>query len=252
MTVCNKRCEFSSIDSNSSTATCKVPAIATAYSNEQFKIFEDSDDLQSGSYFGSHAGFEKAFDNNTMTDSGTPKRATCHTGLKFSEGFVGMISQVKFFLHKIVLAEYSGKMKFQGSNDGTTYTTLFTLNDNAHDGWNYYSWSTPADYPKFRFYRFYQDSSGACQINEIKLRGVEVRSDTTQDLTCDAKLVSAGQTVNLNPVAYKSALTPVLHSISPRHGSVLGGTNVTFSGQGFSTVPSDYTIILDGINCVVQ
>lgn len=97
-----------------------------------------------------------------MSDNSEGNKQTCHVGMQFSEGFVGMISQVKFYLHEITLSYYSGKMMFQGSNDGSSYTTLFTLNDNAHDGWNYYTWSTPQDYPRFRFYRFYQNSNGAC------------------------------------------------------------------------------------------
>lgn len=75
--------------------------------------------------------------------------------MKFSEGFVGIISQVKFFMDVQFTSHWSGITHFQGSNDGTTYETLFTMDDNVHSGWNYYTWDEPANYPKFRFYRFF-------------------------------------------------------------------------------------------------
>jgi hypothetical protein len=40
-----------------------------------------------------------------------------------------------------------------------------------------------------------------------------------------------------------------LTSITPRYGKVEGGENITFAGTGFSNSISDYSIIIDGINC---
>jgi hypothetical protein len=50
---------------------------------------------------------------------------------------------------------------------------------------------------------------------------------------------------------YTSTSTPFLTSISPRFGNVKGGDSVTFTGTTFSSKTTDYTITLDGINCVV-
>jgi hypothetical protein len=47
-------------------------------------------------------------------------------------------------------------------------------------------------------------------------------------------------------------LTPKLDSISPRFGTVTGGTVVTFSGSGFSSVPTENSITIDGIDCPVS
>jgi hypothetical protein len=47
-------------------------------------------------------------------------------------------------------------------------------------------------------------------------------------------------------------MTPNLESISPRYGSVEGGTEVTFTGEDFVTDTSLYTITLDGIDCPVS
>jgi len=46
-------------------------------------------------------------------------------------------------------------------------------------------------------------------------------------------------------------LTAVLTGVSPRYGTVTGGTSVTFSGTNFPTDTTLYTITLDGIDCSV-
>jgi hypothetical protein len=47
-------------------------------------------------------------------------------------------------------------------------------------------------------------------------------------------------------------MTPLLSAISPRYGTVTGGTQVTFTGAGFSSVTSENEIVIDGIPCVVD
>ncbi len=46
-------------------------------------------------------------------------------------------------------------------------------------------------------------------------------------------------------------MTPLLKSISPRFGSVVGNETVTFEGVGFSSTISDYTVIIDNRVCTV-
>lgn len=41
-------------------------------------------------------------------------------------------------------------------------------------------------------------------------------------------------------------------AISPRYGNVVGGEDVTFTGTGFSATQGDYSIKIDGIDCVVK
>jgi len=43
----------------------------------------------------------------------------------------------------------------------------------------------------------------------------------------------------------------LLTSITPRYGKVEGGEKISFAGTGFSSSISDYTIVIDGINCPV-
>jgi hypothetical protein len=41
-------------------------------------------------------------------------------------------------------------------------------------------------------------------------------------------------------ITYQASLTPLLKSISPRFGSVVGGELITFSGENFPTNIADY------------
>jgi len=50
-------------------------------------------------------------------------------------------------------------------------------------------------------------------------------------------------------VDYSTAETPYIQSLSPRWGTVEGGTTVTFSGSGFSPSSGDYTILIDNVPC---
>jgi hypothetical protein len=57
---------------------------------------------------------------------------------------------------------------------------------------------------------------------------------------------------SLNSIEYVGSITPALSAVTPRHGTVVGGTEVTFTGTGFSSDTSKYSIIIDGINCPVS
>ena len=50
-------------------------------------------------------------------------------------------------------------------------------------------------------------------------------------------------------VVFDGALTPLLTSIEPRFGSVLGGELVTFTGINFNSDHTKYTIKIDGVKC---
>ena len=163
-----------------------------------------------------------------------------------------MLSQMKYYISGINKDRFVGYTKFQGSMDGNSYDDLYTVDDNIHEGWNYVKWEDPADYPKYRFYRFYSSQNKGCNIAEIQLTGVETIDDENSSFTCSAKL-NIGETVHpLNDVEYVGSITPALSAVSPRFGTVTGGTEITFSGTSFSDDISKYTIIIDGIECPVS
>ena len=126
------------------------------------------------------------------------------------------------------------------------------MDENVHEGWNYYNWEDLSDQPRFRFYRFHATQVGACAINEITFTGIETIDSEEPTHSCTAKLFTGEIEISLNPVEYVGSLTPSLVAVNPRFGSVEGGTEITFTGEQFSSDTSLYTITIDGINCPVS
>lgn len=132
-----------------------------------------------------------------------------------------------------------------------SWDDIFTMDENVHEGWNYYEWKKAEEYPKYRYYRFHGTKQGACAINEITLTGVET-IDSMHDLfTCAVNLITGETKTELNTLDYLDQVTPVIDSLSPRYGSVEGGTEITFKGSNLYSDPSAYAIIIDGISCAV-
>ena len=173
--------------------------------------------------------------------------------MQFKAGHVGMLSQVKYFMGDITSkSTFVNVTKFQGSNDNSSYTDLFTVDENIHEGWNYYAWETSTSYPKYRYFRFYGNSSGACVINEVKFTGVETVDSSASSYSCSPVLSLNGTQTSLTASAsYQGSITANLTSMSPRFGSVEGGASVTFTGTSFSSSTAAYTITIDGIACSV-
>jgi len=122
----------------------------------------------------------------------------------------------------------------QGSNDsGKSWTDLWKVSSEVNEGWNSKVWEGTAQ-PAYNSFRYIGSKKGACRISEMKFVGVEVVKSTYDNLPCPAVLNLGGSETKLNDVIYTSSKTPVLTSISPRFGTVKGGTLVTLTGTGFS------------------
>lgn len=93
--------------------------------------------------------------------------------------------------------------------------------------------------------------SGPCKIHEITLKGIEVIENTESTYSCNPEIILEGEepVVFDNAVVFDGALTPLLTSIEPRFGSVLGGEIVTFTGTNFNSDHTKYTIKIDGVVC---
>jgi hypothetical protein len=112
VTVCGQPCPYSDA-SDASTAKCSVPKISTTYSNSNFKIEEPSQDLVPGKSFGTNGDHANVFDNNLLNNQGSDSTADCHIGAEFKEGFVGLISQVRWYMGDINNKElYNATTKF--------------------------------------------------------------------------------------------------------------------------------------------
>jgi len=175
--------------------------------------------------------------------------------MEFPEGYIGLLSEVKYFYTNINNKnDVAGKLTFQGSNDKTKFTDIFTVGDDVKEGWNSHVKQFEVNYLKYRYYRF-KGTRTSCRLGEIKLKGVETIKDTQNKYSCPLKL-TLGNTVQdsfSHSVEYQGAKTPLLTSISPRYGTVTGGTEVTFTGTGFGTLASGkYKVTIDGVDCPVK
>jgi hypothetical protein len=65
--VCNDVCVLDESQSTPSSAKCKLPKLSTIYSNENFGIVRESEDLDSGNYFGDFENNAMLFDNDLLT-----------------------------------------------------------------------------------------------------------------------------------------------------------------------------------------
>jgi hypothetical protein len=91
ISVCDETCVIDESSSTSTVTKCKVPKISTIYSNENFQIATSSENLKSGKYFGTATDYAIAFDDNLLVTP-TDTSSTCHLGMAFKEGHVGMLS----------------------------------------------------------------------------------------------------------------------------------------------------------------
>lgn len=98
ISLCGNKCTYSDADSSASEAACKLPSLSTSKSVSTFKIGK-SGYLDSKSYFGSSSAenYKKVFDKNNMNYN-EDSSASCHVGMQFREGYVGVLSKVRFFL----------------------------------------------------------------------------------------------------------------------------------------------------------
>jgi hypothetical protein len=66
ISVCDDSCEFDEDQSDSSKVVCTLPKLSTIYSNENFAIETESEDLDSGKYFGTAEDNYRAFDGKLL------------------------------------------------------------------------------------------------------------------------------------------------------------------------------------------
>jgi hypothetical protein len=100
ISICDEKCLFDESTSSATVAKCKVPRLSTIYSNENFEISGESENLKSGNYFGTASNYLIAFDN-MMLMKPTDTSSTCYLGMQFKVGHVGVLSQVKYFMKDI-------------------------------------------------------------------------------------------------------------------------------------------------------
>lgn len=111
---------------------------------------------------------------------------------------------MKYFINYIDNRDqYEENLMFEGSADGETYTEIFTVGADVHEGWNYVDWEA-GNYQNYRFYRFrgLGGSNGPCRIHELTFKGNEVIEDSNSSYSCTPQLVLGETTTALSPVTF--------------------------------------------------
>mmetsp|Transcript_29161 Transcript_29161/g.43947 ORF Transcript_29161/g.43947 Transcript_29161/m.43947 type:complete len:194 (-) Transcript_29161:1358-1939(-) len=184
VSVCDAPCVFSET-SDAANLYCEVPPISTLYSILEFEIASETHDLDSGRYFGSSEDAKILWDDD-ITIELSDDSDQCFAGMEFKQDHVAVLSQVKYFMGSMTdKLLYAGFLKFEASNDKADWSTLFTADVNIHEGWNYYNWDDPEEYPSYRYYRFYSSQKGGCNMREVTFRGVETIQDTNEQKVCE-------------------------------------------------------------------
>lgn len=76
---------------------------------------------------------------------------------------------------------------FEGSNDNTTWTTVFEIETSSvHSGWNYW---VPSSLVQYEFVRFSHTSVSGCQLSDFVFEGIiysteSVTSGVRQTMQC--------------------------------------------------------------------
>jgi IPT/TIG domain len=149
---------------------------------------------------------------------------------------------------------YANNLEFYGSNDDWTTSTLIdTIGSNVHEGWNYLDYRDDgALKPAFNSYKFKGSVKGSCRVTEFRLTGVQSIADTSNTFTCTPKLLIGTVSSDLAQVTYTATQTPLLKSILPRFGSVLGGDTITLTGVNLaSSATALVTVKFDNRPCSV-
>jgi len=239
--------------SSSTAAVCELPKLATTYSVDNYKITE------SETLYGTEfpAG-TVLYDHDTIVPYEADESTECTFGMTFKEGHVAVLDESKIFINFLTdKSRYVNKLQFQGSNDDwATHTLLHMFGEEIHEGWNYLNYRDDGvNKHSYNSYRFVGNETNSCAITEFRLHGVEAVASESSTHACTPKIYIGSEqlatTTVLNDITYDNSLTPKLTAISPRHGSVLGSTTVTLTGENLESTSGTTTITFDDRTCTV-
>jgi len=120
------------------------------------------------------ADMDKLTDDKNIISYSDTTETGCYVGIQLKEDHVGVLKEAKFYIGSVGdYAPYIDSLILQGSQDGVTYSDIYTVGAEVHEGWNVYS-SFDTDSTYYRFYRYYGTQNGSCAVTEIKFIGNEV------------------------------------------------------------------------------
>ena len=213
-----------------------------------------------------------AFDGDveTISQAQYHGRYACNIGLDVGPHSVLRLTRVRYY----TVFGYATRLRngiFEGSMDGETYETVATIGT-PHEGWNFIDIDPPRP---FRYVRYrHGNGDHRCRMMEVEYVGHTLSTRNSCNLTVSTVAAEAGaghgdssshgdgsdhsghrrlamaghghSHAAFFPFTYSLAHTPRLLSVSPPSGTARGGTMLTITGTGFSAVPGDVSVVIDG------
>ena len=186
---------------------------------------------------------EKVFDGLLSTNYSSSSNFS--VGWDFGSYKRAIITKVRFFLKEtssLVGSEISG------SNDGSTWTSLYILGSTIRKGWNLWKPTNPLQ--SYRYIVIQNHSPSTCTLSELEVYGYFLSEELLQlDSNPISVDFSDGYHIHsgIAQINYKLALTPVVTNVSPRYGKPEGGYPITITGIGFGSDASKAKVKIDSI-----
>ena len=131
-----------------------MPPIATSYSASNYEIVSTTDIIALAETITASNSDEvsKITDGDFLEDY-SDSTSDCFIEISYKTSFVGVLDSIKFFINNLNdNTPFVDNLVLQGY-DGASYTDLWTIDANIHEGWNSYEWEEGSK-PSYNAYRF--------------------------------------------------------------------------------------------------
>lgn len=209
VTVCENECVLDLASSDSSQASCTLPALATSYSANEYDLIKASN--LAVQWTGTGSNPQALNDDVNTKDLSDTTSSGCFAEVSARPGYTFSIEEVKIFLNSLTnkTPYINGNLILQGSTDGASFSDIYSYDESIHEGWNSVDWRSSSP-QVFKTIRLQGAVSGSCRLGEVKLIGVEVLDDSNTSTSCTAKLTLDGASQDLTAVTYSDANTSSL------------------------------------------
>jgi hypothetical protein len=236
-----------------SSAVFEVPQLVTPMTQTSFKLARNKTiNLKDKVKWGDASGWEAAFDKEHATIYNS-NNVACNVGVDIGTNLGVQLTRIRYFPNPYwnIAYQYIKGALIQVSNDNTTWTTIATVDQTVHAGWNSFMIS---DTNIYRYVRFSHTNQSKCNIAELELSGIimsTVTVSSTVSFPSDVKFDDGlTQQTFTGVLEYREDNTPIVTSVSPDKGDVFGGYDISLTGVYFNV--GTPVVKVDNIDCAVK
>eukprot|EP00241_Pyramimonas_parkeae_P007053 CAMPEP_0114267548 /NCGR_PEP_ID=MMETSP0058-20121206/25377_1 /TAXON_ID=36894 /ORGANISM="Pyramimonas parkeae, CCMP726" /LENGTH=313 /DNA_ID=CAMNT_0001385453 /DNA_START=8 /DNA_END=947 /DNA_ORIENTATION=- len=210
--ICNVPCEPTAVTSTQ--LVCISGPILTPTSTTTYKLGGGETLLSGAETLASYtARGELAFDSNISTnyDHGSDP---CWVGIDLGYGTAALLTKVRLipYFSGWGRSQIAG-LQVQGSHNGSTWSTVYTIMDEAATGWNTYD--MPENITAYRYLRVSKAGFHGIELTTFTdVAACPIKVEVDADDVSESNVVVANQTFE-----YSTADTPTITGLSPTMGS---------------------------------